>query len=202
MKKSTLYLVALYCAVGMVANITACRIVAPFGFSTDVGTLLFPFVFILKDVIQRTRGLEVTQSAIWASTLCNAFMFAAIAVTAFLPADMAVGPQTEFGSVLLPAGRIMVASIISLSIVNLVDAKVYEAVAKRHGRGAVAAAASNVVSIPLDSALVVLISWVGVLPMGSMVDMIIMNCIVKFVMTFVFLPVTRKRREAVTEVAA
>lgn len=199
MKKETLYLVAAYCAVGMVANITACRIVAPLGFSTDVGTLLFPFVFILKDMIQRKHGLEVTRSAIWSSTACNAFLFAAIALTAWLPADMAVGPQTEFGAVLLPAGRIMVASIISLSIVNLVDAYIYERVSKRFGRGAVAAGASNIVSIPLDSALVVLISWVGVLPVESMVDMILMNCVVKFVMTFVFLPLTRKRAEAVAE---
>lgn len=196
MNKKTLYLVAAYCAIGMVANITACRIVAPLGFSTDVGTLLFPFVFIVKDMIQRRHGLDVTKTAIWASTACNAFLFAAIALTAYLPADMAVGPQSEFGQVLLPAGRIMVASIISLSIVNLVDARLYEAVAARHGRGALAAGASNIVSIPLDSALVVLISWVGVLPVESMVDMILMNCAVKFAMTFVFLPATRKRVEA------
>lgn len=202
MNKRIVTLIAFYCAVGMVANITASRIVNIFGFATDVGTLLFPLIFVIRDLIHKKTNLEIVKSAIWTCTACNAFLFAAILVTAYLPPDAGAGAQTEFATALLPTARIIVASLVSLAFVELVDAFVYEKASKRFGKGAASAAISNVVSIPLDSFVVIAIAWVGVLPVETMASMFVMNCVVKFVMTFAFMPVVKKRKESAVMEAA
>lgn len=197
MKKSNLIilLVSFYVVVGMVSNIASCRMIDIHGWATDAGTLMFPLIFVLRDLIHKHSGSCVAKTAILACCIGNVFMFACFAIVAAAPPDMSVGAQTEFGQVLMPSGRIILGSIISLSIVELIDTVIYSRVAKRCGKGALAAASSNLVSIPLDSAVIAIIGFYGAVPFEAVVSIFITNVIVKFVMTGIFLPLTKKSKE-------
>lgn len=189
-------LVAAYCAVSMVSNIASCRMLDIMGWVTDAGTLMFPLIFVIRDMIHKEAGQGMAKASILACALSNVFMFVSFIVVANAPADMSVGPQTEFGAVLLPSVRIAIASILTILVAEFVDTLVYERVAERHGRGWVPAAVSNVFSIPLDSLLIAVVGFMGTVPADAVVSIFVTNCIVKAVMTGVFLPATRERKKA------
>ena len=202
MNKLLMALIAAYCAVSMVANVCSCRILDVAGLALDGGSFMFPLIFVIRDLIHKKSNLEVSKVTIIACAACNAFMFASFAATAFLPADPATGAQVEFGQVLLPSGRIMLGSIISLLIVELIDAFVYEKVSIKHGKGIVPAFVSNLVSIPLDSAIIAVIGFYGDIPNEAVLDIFVLNIIIKLVMTTACLPLAKKRRESKSHVDA
>lgn len=193
MNKLLMSLICAYCAVSMVANVCACRILDIAGFALDGGSLMFPLIFVIRDLIHKNSDFNVSKVAIIACAICNAFMFACFAATAFLPADLATGEQVEFGQVLLPSGRIMLGSIITLLVVELIDAVVYERVSKKHGKGIVPAFMSNIVSIPLDSAIIAVVGFYGDIPNEAVFSIFVLNIVIKMVMTTACLPLARKR---------
>lgn len=201
MNKKIAILVAAYCAVSMVSNIASCRMLDIFGWVTDAGTLMFPLIFVIRDMIHKDAGADMAKASIAACVMANVFMFASFFIVAHAPADMSVGAQSEFGAVLLPSGRIILGSLLSIAVAEFVDTLIYDRVADRYGRGAVPSALSNAVSIPLDSLLISIVGFIGAVPLESVVSIFITNCIVKAVMTAIFLPATRARKAMETYTA-
>lgn len=185
-------LIVAYCAISMVANVCSCRILDVFGWGIDGGTFMFPLIFVIRDLIHKHSDFNNSLISIVACATCNIFMFVSFALVAFLPADMSTGAQTEFAQVLLPSGRIILGSIISLAIVEFIDAIVYERVSKKHGKGIVPAFFSNLVSIPLDSAAIALIGFYGEVPNEVVLSIFITNVIIKLVITTACLPFAKK----------
>lgn len=193
MNKVLMALIAAYCAVSMVANVCSCRILDVFGWGIDGGTFMFPLIFVIRDLIHKHSNFNTSGVAIAACAVCNIFMFASFAIVAFFPADISTGEQLEFGQVLLPSGRIILGSIISLAIVEFIDAVVYEKVSKKHGKGIITAFMSNLVSIPLDSAAIAVIGFYGDVPDDVVLSIFVINVIIKFAMTTACLPLAKKR---------
>lgn len=195
MNKILMALIAAYCAVSMVANVCSCRILDVFGWGIDGGTFMFPLIFVIRDLIHKHSNFNTSGIAIAACAVCNVFMFASFAIVAFLPPDISTGEQLAFGQVLLPSGRIILGSIISLAIVEFIDAMVYEKVSQKHGKGIVPAFMSNLVSIPLDSAAIALIGFYGDVPNDVVLSIFAINVVIKFIMTTACLPLAKKRME-------
>ena len=112
-------------------------------------------------------------------------------LVARLPAVAGVGPQTErFGDVLAPVWRIVCASILAEVVAELIDTEAYARWERRFGErrqwGRVLA--SNAVSIPIDSALFVVVAFAGVLSMGSVGEIFVTNVVVKGLITLVSIP--------------
>lgn len=188
-------LVTLYCVVSCVANVCSCRSVQLFGFwSTDFGSLIFPLIFVLRDLIHKHTDMDTVKWAILLCAISNAFMFLMFWLTAICPADPYTGPQTEFGAVLLVSGRIIAASLLTLTVVEYIDALVYERVSRKHGKGVAASAVSNVVSIPLDSLMFSVVGFLGVFPIQTVISIFITNVIIKTIMTAICLPLSKKAK--------
>ncbi|MEM6284913.1 MAG: queuosine precursor transporter, partial [Chloroflexota bacterium] len=111
-------------------------------------------------------------------------------IVSALPADMEVGAQTEFGAVLAPVFRIVLASITAEIIAELIDTEVYRAWVNRMGQryqwGRVLV--SNAVSVPIDSAIFVAIAFVGVVPAGVAFSIFLANVLVKGLVTVLSIP--------------
>ncbi|MEI2650763.1 MAG: VUT family protein [Microthrixaceae bacterium] len=96
----------------------------------------------------------------------NVAMALALWAAAVLPADMTVGPQKEFGEVLVTTWRIVLASVLAQMLAEFADTEVYQRFVDRFGHrvqfGRVLA--SNAVSVPLDSVLFCVVAFGGVFP--------------------------------------
>ncbi len=190
----TLKVVALlscaYVAAHIMADVASLRIITVFGVTMDGGTLIYPFTFTLRDLVHKAAGAQIARTLIFAAAGINIVMAALFKLVAVLPADLEVGPQDEFGIVLTPVIRIVIASIIAEVIAELIDTEVYRAWVKRFaerlqwGRVLV----SNAVSVPIDSVIFAVIAFGGVIPPGAVVAIIWGNILVKMLVTGISVP--------------
>jgi hypothetical protein len=179
-----------YVAAQMLADISSLRIVTVAGLAVDGGTLVYPFTFTLRDLVHKIAGKEAARVLIFTAAAINIVMAAVFWLTARLPADPTTGPQVEFGQVLSPVWRIVLASLLAEVVSELADTEVYQRWVQRMGEtrqwGRVLV--SNGVAIPVDSAIFVVIAFLGVLPGEVVREVFWANVIAKGVITIVSIP--------------
>lgn len=182
--------VSAYIAAQIFADITSLRILTIAGLSIDGGTLIYPFTFTLRDMVHKVAGVSVARTLIITAAVINLFMALLFWLVASLEPDMAVGAQTEFAAVLAPVWRIVFASIIAEVVAEFIDTEIYQLWIKRigHNKQWGRVLASNAVSVPVDSALFVLIAFAGDLPGEVVFSIFIANVLVKGIVTIVSIP--------------
>ncbi|KKK81767.1 hypothetical protein LCGC14_2810160, partial [marine sediment metagenome] len=111
-------------------------------------------------------------------------------VVSELPPDTFVGDQLEFGSVLAPVFRVVLASIIAEVVAELIDTEVYHWWVTKFGQANqwLRVVSSNAVSVPIDSAIFCLIAFAGVLPASVVWSIFAANIIVKGAVTVISIP--------------
>ncbi len=183
-------LAASYVAAQVLADVASLRIVEVLGVTMDGGTLIYPFTFTLRDLVHKVAGVATARVLIFTAAAINVVMALLFWVVAELPADLTVGPQTEFGVVLSPVYRIVLASIIAEIVSELIDTEVYRRwvarFAERWQWGRVLA--SNAVAVPIDSVIFSVIAFAGVIPGAAVVAIIWGNILVKGLVTAVSIP--------------
>lgn len=182
--------ISAYVAAQMMADIASLKIAFVAGMSIDAGTLVYPFTFTLRDMVHKTIGIKSARFLIGIAAVINLVMAVLFWFTAKLPADLEVGPQTEYGLVLSPVWRIVGASILAEVLAELLDTEVYrlwvEKVTDRYQWARVLI--SNAVSVPLDSALFCAIAFYGTMPDSVVWSIFVSNVLVKGAVTLVSLP--------------
>ncbi|MBT3392169.1 MAG: queuosine precursor transporter [Chloroflexi bacterium] len=181
---------AAYVAFQMMADIASLRIVMIAGFSIDAGTFVYPFTFTLRDMVHKAAGIKAARALIVAAAVINLLMAGLFWLTSILPADMAVGPQKEFGMVLAPVWRIVFASIIAEVVSELIDTEGYRLWVEKvtHHYQWARVLISNSLSIPVDSLLFVWIAFGGVMPAAVVWSIFLSNLIIKGLTTLISLP--------------
>jgi hypothetical protein len=179
-----------YVAAQILADISSLRIVTVAGLAVDAGTLVYPFTFTLRDLVHKIAGKEAARILIFTAAAINILMAGLFWLVANLPADPVTGPQAEFGQLLSPVWRIVLASILAEVVSELTDTQVYHRWVERMGErrqwGRVLV--SNGVAIPVDSAIFVVVAFLGVLPGGVVTEIFWANVIAKGLITIVSIP--------------
>lgn len=180
-----------YVAAQMMADVASLRIIDFAGNAVDAGTLIYPFTFTLRDLVHKIGGKSAARTLIVLAAAINLIMAAYFWLVGRLPADLATGPQLEFGEVLAPVWGIVIASIVAEVAAELVDTEAYSMwvrrFAHRHQWGRVLA--SNAVAIPVDSALFVgLATFFGVFPVVAAWSIFWVNVVFKGAVTLVSIP--------------
>jgi len=180
----------MYVSAQIFADITSLRILFIAGLSIDGGTLIYPFTFTLRDMVHKVAGASVARTLIITAAVINLLMAGLFWLVSTLPADVTVGAQEEFGFVLAPVLRIVLASIVAEVVSELIDTEMYEVWVKRFGEskqwGRVLL--SNAVSVPVDSILFVVIAFWGDLPTEVIFSIFIANVLVKGGVTILSIP--------------
>lgn len=192
---------AAYIAAQILSDVASLRILLIAGFSVDAGTLIYPFTFTIRDLVHKTAGIKVARRVVTAAGVINLFMAGLFWLVARLPPDPQVGAQLEFGMVLSPVWRIVIASIVAEVAAELVDGEIYQLWVNRVGphRQWLRVLVSNSVSVPLDSALFCSLAFIGRLPLPVVVSIFWANVILKGICTLLSLPwiyLVRERRPA------
>lgn len=188
--------VSAYVACSLMANVMSVRILrlGPTwaSFSLDAGTLTYPLTFTLRDMVHKVGGRYVARVVIVAAGALNVLLALGLYLASVLPADPGVsgGAQDHFGDVLAPVTRIVLASVVAQVLAELVDTEVYQRFVDRFGHRAQwgRVVSSNAVSIPLDSALFVLIAFGGAVPFAVAWSIIWSNIAVKGATTLLSVP--------------
>jgi uncharacterized integral membrane protein (TIGR00697 family) len=181
---------AAYVAIQMMADIASLRIVFVLGLSMDAGTFVYPLTFTLRDLVHKTVGARGARVLIVSAAIINLVMAGYFWLVARLPPDPQVGAQAEFGIVLAPVWRVVLASIFAEVISELIDTEVYRAwverVTTRYQWARVLT--SNAISVPIDSLAFGWGAFGGVLPVVVVWSIVLSNVLIKGVATLITLP--------------
>ena len=155
--RSIVLLVGAYITCQLIADIGATRFVQIAGLSLSAGTFVFALTFTLRDMIHKRLGREWATAAISAAALFNVFLAGYLWLISLFPApgwyQLSEGWNAIFS--LVPA--ITIGSILAEFISEHVDTAIYHFWStsnsfKRWPQWT-RVLASNVVSIPVDSAV-------------------------------------------------
>ncbi len=159
----TAFFVTLY----LVSNLMAVKVVGLFDlFYFDAGTLLFPFAYMLGDVLTEFWGFRTAKRVIWLTFFCNALMVAATQIGVWLPSPEHLSDTAEaYGRVFNYVPRVVVGSLAGFLLGELSNAWVMDWIRRRtNGRRLwVRTIGSSMVGYVFDTLPFVLIAFGGIL---------------------------------------
>jgi len=183
-------IVAAYVAAQMLSDVLSLKIALVAGFSVDVGTVIYPFTFTLRDLVHKSLGRPAARVVIVAAAVINLLMAGLFAFAVWLPPDPIWPLQREFAVVLTPVWRIVVASIVAEVVSEFTDTEIYHLWITRVTRRYqwVRVLVSNGISVPLDSLIFCWGAFGDQLPAVTVWSIFWANVLVKGVVTLLSLP--------------
>ena len=194
-------LVVLFTSCLIISNILANRMIQVGPWSMDAGNLLFPITYILSDVFSEVYGYKWSRRVTWWAAAMNLLFAVLVSVVNLLPAPSYYDPSV-FQVALGSSFRIIVASLVSYVIGDLVNDRVFQRMKSHHNgmRGfAGRAFLSSLFGQIVDSTLFVSIAFYGTMPTNELISMIGLNVVVKVAYETIILPVTYKVTTAIYE---
>lgn len=186
--QTTIILCGLYIFFAFAGNIAATKVTYFGNLVMDAG-FIYALTFTWRDLIHKQLGRKAAITTIWVAAVINliaAFYFQWVVI---LPAETswaAAGGQTAWTFLFGLQLRIVIGSIITMVIAELIDTQVYQFWTLGIGKNKpqwTRVVISNSVSIPVDSILFPLIAFLGVVSWTAMLQMFITNIVVKAIMT-------------------
>ena len=187
---SAVVIISVYIAAQLLSDIGSLKIARLAGFSIDAGTFIYPLTFTIRDLVHKQLGKKIAHTVIVLAAGINLFMVAFFQFAAWLPQDPAWGLGKEFGIILGPVWRIVIASITAEVIAELIDTEVYHFWVTRITRKYQWARVltSNAISIPIDTLIFCWLAFGFTLPHAVVWSIFSANIIVKGLVTLISLP--------------
>jgi len=180
---------SLYVSFQLFANVLSTKIaLLPFfNLAIDGGTVIYPLTFTLRDFVHKTHGKRDARQVIIIAAALNAVMFGLFWLVGKMTPDPTWQFQEAYEQILLPVGRIVLASIVAQVVSELIDTEIFSYVYKKMN-DTFAVFVSNSISLVLDSLIFSCIAFLGALPFSTVMQIVFTNILVKFVISTASIP--------------
>ncbi len=179
-----------YVAAQMVADISGLRNLMLFGYATTAFSIVYPLTFTLRDMAHKLAGPHVARTLILAAAVIYLVAQAFFAIISSLSPAMTEEERVTLGALISPEWRILMAAVVASVVSQLVDTEIYTRWVERFGGanqwGRVLV--SNMVSIPLDRMLFLLLAFIGTMSTDGLVEAFIGTTIVRLVFGILSIP--------------
>lgn len=181
-----LFLVGIYVACEIIANVTASKPVAVAGIVVPSAVFIYALTFTLIDLINQRLGKGGARQVIYTAFAANLLLAAYAQFAIWLPYPNFFNGQEAFAGVLGSTPRIVVASLTAYLVASLIDTEVFAWWRQRVGGHRWARVlVSNTLSTLVDSVFFISIAFAGVFPV---LDLVVGQYIVKMGVTLVSIP--------------
>lgn len=183
---------SLYVASQIFANVLSTKIaVLPLiNLAIDGGTVIYPLTFTLRDLVHKTWGKNNARQMVFIAAGLNALMFALFWLVGKMAPDPSWQLQKAYEQILLPVGRIVLASVISQVISELIDTEIFSVIYKKFNDLS-AVLLSNLGGLLIDSVCFSLIAFLGRLPLATVGQIILANILIKLTLSFLSAPAVK-----------
>lgn len=195
------YITALFVTTLLISNIIAVKVVQIAGLFLPAAVILFPIAYIFGDVLTEVYGYARARQVIWTGFFCNLLAVIAIWIggkleaAPFWSAGVYTTPQTAqqaYQAILGFTPRLLVASFIAYLIGEFLNSFV---LAKLKIRTAgrflwIRTISSTIVGQGADSAVFLSVAFFGVVPGGSLVQLILSQWLFKVTYEVIATPLT------------
>lgn len=183
MENSRRYMIVavLYVALLLISNIMASKVVLLGGMILPAAVVVYPFSFMMGDVLTEVWGFQRARQVIWLGFLANVLMV----VFATLGQYMTPAPfwphQEAYKAILGAVPRIVLASFVAYLAGELSNSYVLEAIKQRTGNRLlfVRTIGSTLVGQVLDTALFIGIAFAGTMPAAALLQMMMWQYLTK-----------------------
>ena len=204
-KYSTLFvrLVAVYITSLMISNILAVKQFAILGFSLPAAVIIFPVVYILSDIFSECYGYTASRNSRYLAFACNLLMSVMFMIGIALPAAESFAGQDAMTLILGNTPRMLVASFAGFLLGDFMNDRIFKAMKAKHPDSTkgfkLRAILSSLVGESCDSLLFYPIAFAGVLPVAMMVQMGILQVVVKVAYETIISPITKMIADKINE---
>ena len=168
---------ALFVTSYLVSNVMAVKVISLFGlFYFDAGTIVFPFAYMLGDVLTEIWGFRTAHKVICLTFVCNIIMVVCTQIGVWLPSpDYLDVTAKAYDHIFSYVPRIVIASLTGFLLGELSNAWLMERIKERtRGRRLwVRTIGSSAVAYLFDSLPFVLIAFLGVVSTHDLLMMIL-----------------------------
>ena len=121
---------SLYVSFQLFANVLSTKIalVPFFNLAIDGGTVIYPFTFTLRDFVHKTWGKKNARQLVVIAAALNDVRVGLFWLVGKMTPDPTWNFQESYDNILLPVGRIVLASIVAQVISELIDTEVFSVV--------------------------------------------------------------------------
>lgn len=178
------YLIGLYLACELTANITASKVTVVGPFAVPAAVYIFTITYTLLDVINHTLGSKEARRVVMAGFLGNVVL----AVYSWLAVSVPPAPfwsgQAGYAQVLGATPRVVTASLLAYLISSNIDVSAYVWLSKKVAPWA-RVIISNAFSLAADTMIFITIAFVGLIPIWPLM---VGQYVVKMVVTVISVP--------------
>lgn len=180
----------------LLSNIGATKLIEfDLGFTTivaDGGAILFPFTYILGDVLAEVFGFKATRRVIYMGFIASIIASVTFFLVQIAPPAADYANQEAFEAVLGFVPRIVLASVCGYLVGQLVNAYVLVWIKKTYGEKHLWARllGSTIVGEMVDTFIFCFVAWLGVVPVGTILNLMIVGFFYKVAVEAILLPVT------------
>ena len=181
---------ALFVTSYLVSNIMAVKVISLFGlFYFDAGTIVFPFAYMLGDVLTEIWGFRTARKVIWLTFTCNLIMVVCTQIGVWLPSpDYLTDTANAYNHIFSYVPRIVIASLTGFLLGEISNAWLMERI-KEKTKGKwlwVRTIGSSAVAYLFDSLPFVLIAFLGIVSTHDLIMMVVFQYGAKLVIESVF----------------
>lgn len=165
----------------IVSNIQTVKIVNLFGLETSLGTILYGSTFLATDILNYKYGVEESRK-----TILYGFL-AMIVMTIFMiicllyqpsPNDFA---QESLKTIFSFNIRITIASLVGFSVSQFIDTFLFDKLQKKYNKLWLSNNGSTMICQLIDTVIFTLITYIGTMSFGAIIEIMISMYIFKFV---------------------
>lgn len=178
----------------ILSNLGATKITSFFGIALDGGTILFPLLYIISDVLTEVYGFSASRRVIWIAFCYNILFSAFVYLLIVLPPSEYWLGQNSFETIFAVSPRIVVASISSYLLGEFLNTTII-AYGKIRFAGeyfAIRAIFSTFVGSLLESIFFSCIAFWGIVPVNELIKMVLILATIKVLYEVMFMPITAR----------
>ena len=186
------FIAMLYSSFQILSNLMGVKIVDIMGINITAGLVVFPITYIISDIITEVYGIKVTRRIIWCGLATNLLFVLGAFIATALPPSAIFENQQAFETVFSTTPRILLASVAGYLAGEFSNAIIVAKI-KALMRGKhfwFRALLSTCVGTFLDSLFFCFIAFYHFLPSAIILDMIIVQCVIKLGYEIIVLPLT------------
>jgi len=178
------FLAAIFVTTLVISNIVAVKLVEIYGLILPAAVILFPFAYIIGDILTEVYGFARARQVIWIGFACNLFAVVAITVAGALPAasfwslpgfEGAQESQSAYMAILGFAPRLLIASFIAYLFGEFLNSYVLAQLKIRTAGRLLwlRTITSTIVGEGVDSAIFISIAFWGIIEPASLTTAIL-----------------------------
>ena len=181
-----------FCVCLICSNLLEVKMISLGGITATAGLIVFPISYIINDCIAEVWGYRKARLIIWLGFLMNLMAVIFIQIAIILPSAPFWDGQKSFETVFSSTPRILLASFIAFLVGSFLNAYVMSKMKLASGgkNFSLRAITSTLVGESADSMIFFPVAFGGLMPVGELIKMMVIQAVLKTLYEIIILPVT------------